>query len=318
MYFDNINEHTFVGLAYHELSKEGFGLPSIRELRASSEDELFNAPIVKEATKKVKEFAAKKGLVCYKPATPKEKELLINNIIRKRKVIATKEELQLINDNVEIINMNGCYIVKCKTLLSVDQQVILGFIALVVGISVGFNVGTIINGILGIAPGNRYLGIGFNKLHQSNKLWKQSKLFGFSRYGNNLASRAIRMEDTAYGYIKMGKALISKAKIKTLTSGITAIAISIIGTLFSKFLEKRFSKINADKKLSLFVSWACFKNPKNGELILKKFCNAFIGPQPKYSTMKSIETLVSDETDAVNIKKKSTESWIDDFDIQLN
>ena len=30
----NINENTFVGLTYHELSQEGFGLPSIRNLRA--------------------------------------------------------------------------------------------------------------------------------------------------------------------------------------------------------------------------------------------------------------------------------------------
>lgn len=86
----NINSNTFVGLTYQELSQEGFGLPSIRNLRASSEKELFNSPIVKAAALKAKAYGTKKGYTSFKPANDYEKMSLIQSIIRKRKLTATK------------------------------------------------------------------------------------------------------------------------------------------------------------------------------------------------------------------------------------
>ena len=82
----NINENTFVGLTYHELSQEGFGLPSIRNLRAPTEKYLFNSPIVKAAAAKAKAYGAKKGYTNFKPTNDYEKMSLIRSIIKKRKL----------------------------------------------------------------------------------------------------------------------------------------------------------------------------------------------------------------------------------------
>ena len=58
----NINKNTFVGLTYHELSQEGFGLPSIHSMKFASEQDIWKNNLVIRATDKVKQFAVKKKL----------------------------------------------------------------------------------------------------------------------------------------------------------------------------------------------------------------------------------------------------------------
>ena len=149
----NINENTFVGLTYHELSQEGFGLPSIRNLRAPSEKELFNSPIVKAAAAKAKAYGIQKGYTNSIPVSEKDKEAYIKAIIWKRALTISRNELKVISKNVDFVKVNGTVIVKCKCNLSTGDHVVLGFIAAAVGASIGFALSkmvvphSVINGI---------------------------------------------------------------------------------------------------------------------------------------------------------------------------
>ena len=134
----NINENTFVGLTYHELSQEGFGLPSIRNLKASSEKELFNSPIVKAAAAKAKAYGIQKGYTNSIPVSEKDKEAYIKAIIWKRALTISRNELKVISKNVDFVKVNGTVIVKCKCNLSTGDHVVLGFIATAIGASMGF------------------------------------------------------------------------------------------------------------------------------------------------------------------------------------
>ena len=134
----NINENTFVGLTYHELSQEGFGLPSIRNLRAPTEKYLFNSPIVKAAAAKAKAYGIQKGYTNSIPVSEKDKEAYIKAIILKRALTISRNELKVISKNVDFVKVNGTVIVKCKCNLSTGDHVILGFIAAAIGASMGF------------------------------------------------------------------------------------------------------------------------------------------------------------------------------------
>lgn len=149
----NINENTFVGLTYHELSQEGFGLPSIRNLRAPSEKHLFNSPIVKAAAAKAKAYGIQKGYTNLIPVSEKDKEAYIKAVIWKRALTISRNELKVISKNVDFVKVNGTVIVKCKCNLSTGDHVVLGFIAAAVGASIGFALSkmvvphSVINGI---------------------------------------------------------------------------------------------------------------------------------------------------------------------------
>ena len=134
----NINENTFVGLIYHELSQEGFGLPSIRSLRAPNEKELFNSPIVKAAAAKAKAYGIKKGYTNSIPVSEKDKEAYIKAVIWKRALTISSSELKVISKNVDFVKVNGVVLVKCKCNLSTTDHVVLGFIAAAIGTSIGF------------------------------------------------------------------------------------------------------------------------------------------------------------------------------------
>ena len=161
----NINENTFVGLTYHELSQEGFGLPSIRNLRAPSEKYLFNSPIVKAAAAKAKAYGIQKGYTNSIPVSEKDKEAYIKAIIWKRALTISRNELKVISKNVDFVKVNGTVIVKCKCNLSTGDHVVLGFIAAAVGASIGFALSkmvvphSVINGIRStIVTGSPVLG----------------------------------------------------------------------------------------------------------------------------------------------------------------
>ena len=161
----NINENTFVGLTYHELSQEGFGLPSIRNLRAPSEKELFNNPIVKAAAVKAKAYGIQKGYTNSIPVSEKDKEAYIKAVIWKRALTISRNELKVISKNVDFVKVNGVVLVKCKCNLSTGDHVVLGFIAAAVGASIGFALSkmvvphSVINGIRStIVTGSPVLG----------------------------------------------------------------------------------------------------------------------------------------------------------------
>ena len=161
----NINENTFVGLTYHELSQEGFGLPSIRNLRAPSEKELFNNPIVKAAAAKAKAYGIQKGYTNSIPVSEKDKEAYIKAIIWKRALTISRNELKVISKNVDFVKVNGTVIVKCKCNLTTAEHVVLGFMAVAIGMSLGFVLSkqvvphSVINGVRTLATtGNPVLG----------------------------------------------------------------------------------------------------------------------------------------------------------------
>ena len=161
----NINENTFVGLTYHELSQEGFGLPSIRNLRAPSEKHLFNSPIVKAAAAKAKAYGIQKGYTNSIPVSEKDKETYIKAVIWKRALTISRNELKVISKNVDFVKVNGVVLVKCKCNLSTGDHVVLGFIAAAVGASIGFALSkmvvphSVINGIRStIVTGSPVLG----------------------------------------------------------------------------------------------------------------------------------------------------------------
>lgn len=143
---ENINKNTFVGLTYQELSQEGFGLPSIRNLRAPSEKELFNSPIVKAAAAKAKAYGTKKGFSNEIPVSEKEKKEYIKAIIWKRSLTITKGELETISKNVQFVKVNGVIIVKCKALLTTQDHVVLGFLAAAIGYVLGVSFTSLIGG----------------------------------------------------------------------------------------------------------------------------------------------------------------------------
>ena len=134
----NMNENTFVGLTYHELSQEGFGLPSIRSLRAPNEKELFNSPIVKAAAAKAKAYGIKKGYTNSIPVSEKDKEAYIKAVIWKRALTISSSELKVISKNVDFVKVNGVVLVKCKCNLTTAEHVVLGFMAVTIGMSLGF------------------------------------------------------------------------------------------------------------------------------------------------------------------------------------
>ena len=161
----NINENTFVGLTYHELSQEGFGLPSIRNLRAPSEKELFNSPIVKAAAAKAKAYGIQKGYTNSIPVSEKDKEAYIKAVIWKRALTISGSELKVISKNVEFVKVNGVVLVKCKCNLTTAEHVVLGFMAVTIGMSLGFVLSkkvvphSVINGVRAFAAtGNPVLG----------------------------------------------------------------------------------------------------------------------------------------------------------------
>ena len=296
----NINENTFVGLTYHELSQEGFGLPSIRNLRAPSEKELFNSPIVKAAAAKAKAYGSKKGYTSFKPTNDYEKMSLIKSIIRKRKLTATKEELKIITNNIDLFSIDGIYIVKCKSLIKPSQKILLGFIACAVGAVVGFNIGNI---IYNLTSGQKAV---TSSLSQSDKLIHASNdatMKGLSlstkgidpSFTFNMSEQLLDLSNKALKSAMDADAELSKS---TRNNTIIGIAVSLIGTLFYKFLEKHFIKKNVQKELSIFISWVIFKDYA-GKIVLKQFCNGII--DPKMYVPSKEDLIVSNETDEVSM-----------------
>ena len=296
----NINENTFVGLTYHELSQEGFGLPSIRNLRAPTEKYLFNSPIVKAAAAKAKAYGSKKGYTSFKPTNDYEKMSLIRSIIKKRKLGATKEELKIIANNIDIILIDGIYIVKCKSLIKPSQKVLLGFIACAVGAVVGFNIGNI---IYNLTSGQNAVTSG---LSQSDKFVHASN--DATMKGLSLSAKGIdpsfafamseQLLDLSNKALKSAMDADAELSKSTRNNTIIGIAVSLIGTLFYKFLEKHFIKKNAQKELSIFISWVIFKDYA-GKIVLKQFCNGIIDPKMYIPSKEDLE--VSNETDEVSM-----------------
>lgn len=236
---NNINENTFVGMAYHELSQEGFGLPSIRALRSPTEKELLNSPIVKAAALTAKAYGTKKGYSNGIPASEAEKEAYIAAVIRKRSMTATRDELKTISKNVDFVKVNGVVILKCNCLLSGSQLVVLGFIAAAVGAAMGFAINAVANPIATTAIKN-----GLKTVLKT-------------------------------GSVGLGKA----AAGGTIVGGsvVTGLTLGFVGGKFLEFITKKFIESNKRNDISIFISWVAFKNSA-GKVVLKRFCNAIIDP----------------------------------------
>ena len=239
----NINENTFVGLTYHELSQEGFGLPSIRSFKVGSEEEIWKNPLVLKATDKVKQYASKNHLsLNFTVDTKKLPENILRMLLAQRGV--SKVEDSVIKECLKFIKVrkvNGINIISIDTVITRKQYVSLCVVFLIVlGVSlpVLINLSGKLGGKLGVKV--------FEKTGSFIAGYTTSQISG-GIAGFLSASLALRLANTIYYAI--GKQL----KIK-----------------------------NESKNLRIFGSWALFKN-SNGEISAKRFCNGVIDPSIKSS-----------------------------------
>lgn len=82
--------------------------------------------------------------------------------------------------------------------------------------------------------------------------------FGMGNQLSNLASSTYQLADKADNEFAKS----------TRNNTIIGIAVTLIGSLFYKFLEKHFIKKNIQKELSIFISWVIFKDYA-GKIVLK-------------------------------------------------
>jgi hypothetical protein len=257
----NINKNTFISLAYHELSQEGFGLPSIRSFRVASEEEIWSNPLVLKATDKVKEYAAKRQLsLNFTVDTKKLPTNILQMLLAQRGV--RKVEDSVIKECLKYIKLrkiNGVNIISIDTVITRQQYVALCVVFLIVlGVSLPAlcKLGGTVAGKIGSAvykkTGNYTVG------------------YATSLFGGHIAG-------------------ILSAQLALKLSNIVYFAIG-----------KQVKKSNESKNLRIFGSWALFKDI-NGEIYAKRFCNGVIDPSIKSSEdlesdEVSMTDLVEDET----------------------
>ena len=111
----------------------------------------------------------------------------------------------------------------------------------------------------------------------------------------NMSEQLLDLSNKALKSAMDADAELSKS---TRNNTIIGIAVSLIGTLFYKFLEKHFIKKNVQKELSIFISWVIFKDYA-GKIVLKQFCNGII--DPKMYVPSKEDLIVSNETDEVSM-----------------
>jgi hypothetical protein len=138
----NINDNTFVGLTYQELSQEGFGLPSVRSMKFASEQDIWKDQLVIRATDKVKKYAAKKKL----DYNIKPDQVDTKNIIRM--LLSVRGYKNLSDDVVEkarkfisIKQVNGVTIAVAKMSYTMGQVVGVGLLTILSSVVVGVGLG---------------------------------------------------------------------------------------------------------------------------------------------------------------------------------
>jgi len=239
----NINSNTFVGLTYHELSQEGFGLPSIRSFRVASEPEIWKNPLVLKATDKVKQYAAKKHLsLNFTVDTKKLPTNILQMLLAQRGV--AKVEDSIVKECLKYIKVrkvNGVNIISIDTVITQQQYAALCVVALIV------------------------FGISFPAL---------------CKLGGTVAGKAAA---TVYNMTGSPTAGYATAKVGGFTAGfLSAELASKLARVVYYTIGGQLKNKNESKDLRIFGSWALFKN-ENGQICAKRFCNGVIDPAVKSS-----------------------------------
>ena len=138
----NMNENTFVGLTYHELSQEGFGLPSIRSMKFVSEQDVWKDPLVVKATDKVKQFAAKKKLDYDIKVDKSDTESIIKTLLALRGYSNLSDDvIEKAKKFISFKQINGVTIVVAKMSYTTGQLFGVGLLTLLSSVAVGASLG---------------------------------------------------------------------------------------------------------------------------------------------------------------------------------
>ena len=138
----NMNENTFVGLTYHELSQEGFGLPSVRSMKFVSEQGVWKDPLVVKATDKVKQFAAKKKLDYDIKVDKSDTESIIKTLLALRGYSNLSDDvIEKAKKFISFKQINGVTIVVAKMSYTTGQLFGVGLLTLLSSVAVGASLG---------------------------------------------------------------------------------------------------------------------------------------------------------------------------------
>ena len=138
----NINENTFVGLTYHELSQEGFGLPSVRSMKFASEQDVWKDPLVVKATDKVKQFAAKKKLDYDIKIDQSDSKSIIKTLLALRGYSNLSDDvIEKAKKFISFKQINGVTIVVAKMSYTTGQLFGVGLLTLLSSVAVGASLG---------------------------------------------------------------------------------------------------------------------------------------------------------------------------------
>ena len=144
----NMNENTFVGLTYHELSQEGFGLPSVRSMKFVSEQGVWKDPLVVKATDKVKQFAAKKKLDYDIKVDKSDTESIIKTLLALRGYNNLSDDvIEKAKKFISFKQINGVTIVVAKMSYTTGQLFGVGLLTLLSSVAVGVSLGGLSLGI---------------------------------------------------------------------------------------------------------------------------------------------------------------------------
>ena len=144
----NINENTFVGLTYHELSQEGFGLPSIRSMKFASEQDVWKNQLVIRATDKVKQFAAKKKLDYDIKVDQNDSKSVIKTLLALRGYTNISDDvIEKAKKFISFKQINGVTIAVAKMSYTTSQVFGVGLLTLLSSVAVGVSLGGLSLGI---------------------------------------------------------------------------------------------------------------------------------------------------------------------------
>lgn len=144
----NINENTFVGLTYHELSQEGFGLPSIRSMKFASEQDVWKNQLVIRATDKVKQFAAKKKLDYDIKVDQNDSKSVIKTLLALRGYTNISDDIiEKAKKFISFKQINGVTIAVAKMSYTTGQVFGVGLLTLLSSVAVGISLGGLSLGI---------------------------------------------------------------------------------------------------------------------------------------------------------------------------
>ena len=144
----NINENTFVGLTYHELSQEGFGLPSIRSMKFASEQDVWKNQLVIKATDKVKQFAAKKKLDYDIKIDQNDSKSVIKTLLALRGYNNISDDvIEKAKKFISFKQINGVTIAVAKMSYTTGQVFGVGLLTLLSSVAVGVSLGGLSLGI---------------------------------------------------------------------------------------------------------------------------------------------------------------------------